>query len=366
LSAVENHQKHPNFIVQLEEPFNGSAPLEFLVQEFITANDLFFVRNHGNIPLIDVHEYRLSVVGMLRAPLELSLDDLKSRFPRVEMDVTLQCAGNRRDELMKVSPIPHELPWGAGAISTARWAGVRLRDVLIAAGIERSSRHIAFSGLDTVSRLEREFGFGGSIPMDKAMMPETLLAYEMNGEPLSPVHGFPLRVMVPGYIGARSVKWLGQITVQNEPSMNYFQRRAYKLFPPNVTMDNVNWDEGIMMGENSLNAVICHPFPGDVLPAGEVTFLGYAMSDGRNMVEQVQVSIDDGMHWTTAEFLSEKRDLWTWRLWQAKLNLSPGSYTLTARTRDTVGNSQPRDTQEVWNFKGYGNNSWHRIHFICE
>lgn len=366
MSAVQTHEKHPNFIVQLEEPFNGSAPLEFLVQEFITETDLFFVRNHGNIPTIDPATYRLSVAGMVRQPLELSLNDLMTQFPRVEVVATLQCAGNRRDELMKVAPIPDELPWGAGAISTARWAGARLRDVLIAAGIERSAKHAAFGALDTVSRMEHKFGFGGSIPLDKALLPETLLAYEMNGQPLTPAHGFPVRVMVPGYIGARSVKWLGQITAQSEPSMNYFQRRAYKLFPPNVTPENVKWEEGIMLGENSLNAVICHPFPGDVLPAGKITVLGYAMSDGRNLVERVEVSTDNGQNWHPATFLSENRDLWTWRLWQALIQLPPGPATLLARARDTVGNTQPRDTQEVWNFKGYGNNSWHHIQITCQ
>ncbi len=361
MNDVTQQQKHPNFIVVSEDPFNGSAPMAFLVQEFVTPNDIFFSRNHGTIPDVDANEYRLTVGGMVKKPLSFTLDEVISRFPKTEVMTTLQCAGNRRQELMAVAPIPNELPWGGGAISNAMWGGVRLRDVLIAAGVERKGRHVAFAGLDQVQRQGKTFGFGGSIPLDKALLPETILAYEMNGEPLTPLHGYPLRVIVPGYIGARSVKWVTNISVQMEPSDNYFQQRAYKLFPPDVGPDSVKWEDGIMLGENSLNAVICFPADDEGVPMGTISVMGYALGDGHHLVERVEVSSDDGKTWSRADFLTDNNDLWAWKLWEAQVEITPLTTTIIARATDTAGNSQPEDTQEIWNFKGYANNAWHKV-----
>jgi sulfite oxidase len=361
LNIIEEYEKHPDFIVYSEAPFNGSAPLAFLVQEFITNNDVFFTRNHGTIPQVNRENFRLSVDGMVRTPTTWTLDELISQFPKTEVMATLQCAGNRREELTETKPIPNEVPWGAGAISNAKWGGIRLRDVLIAAGFDRKARHVAFTSLDSIQRQGKTFGFGGSVPMEKALLPETLLAYEMNGEALPTLHGYPLRVIVPGYIGARSVKWVTSITVQTEPSQNYFQQRAYKLFPPNVNADNVKWEEGIMLGENSLNTVICFPTADEEVSVGNVSVLGYAIGDGRHLISRVEVSSDEGNTWSRAIFLTESDDLWAWRLWEAQVPVQPLTSHIIARASDTAGNTQPEDTQEIWNFKGYANNAWHRV-----
>jgi sulfite oxidase len=352
--------KHTSFIIQCEEPFNGNAPLEFLCQEFITDTALFFVRNHGDIPAVDLSSYRLTIDGLVENPTVLTLEDLKQQFESVELTVTLQCAGNRRDELMEIAPIPNELPWSAGAISNARWGGVRLSDVLKKVGVQPQAQHVAFTGLDQVSRLGKMFGFGGSIPLEKALKPESMLVYAMNGEPLSPEHGLPLRTLIPGYIGARSVKWLSHITLQTTPSDNYFQARAYRLFPPDVTPENVKWETGIMLGENTLNSVICHPSDGDTIPVGATTVLGYAVG-GENPIAAVEVSADGGQTWTGAEFLGDDQHLWAWRLWQAPVIVKTGEIEIVARAKDALGNTQPRDAEEIWNFKGYANNAWHRI-----
>ena len=254
----------PGFIVRQEEPFNGGPAPERMASAFITSNALFYVRNHGNVPEVDRASYRLKVGGEVRRPLELTLDDL-GRLPRASVTATLQCAGNRRRELIRVRPIPGELPWDAEAISNAVWSGTPLAEVLAAAQPAAAARHVALRGLDETERHGTRFCFGGSIPLDKAMGREVLLADRMNGEPLPPLHGAPLRLVVPGYVGARSVKWLAAITLQHEPSDNYFQAKAYRLFPAGVRPGaagpggDFDWNRGMMLGESSLNAVITTP-----------------------------------------------------------------------------------------------------------
>ena len=219
-------------VVRGTEPYNAGPPLESLRASFLTPVPLFFVRNHGTVPVADAAAYRLTVSGLVDRELRLSLVALQREFAPSTVAATIQCAGNRRRELNAVRSIEGEIPWDAEAVGTATWTGVPLGAVLRAAGARALGRYVHLLGLDTVATDTQ--GFGGSIPLEKAMSPEVLLAYEMNGSPLLPVHGFPLRVVVPGYIGARSVKWLRSISVAAEPSRNYFQSHAYKWFPPHV------------------------------------------------------------------------------------------------------------------------------------
>jgi len=145
---------------------------------------------------------------------------------------------------MAVKPIPGEVPWSADVIGTATWRGVPLREVLRAVGVEADARYVAFTSLDEAQFEGKQVHFGSSIALEKAFSPDVLLAYEMNDEPLAPEHGFPLRVIVPGYIGARSVKWLREITLQERPSTNPYQARDYKLFPPEITAQTADWSRG--------------------------------------------------------------------------------------------------------------------------
>jgi sulfite oxidase len=361
--STTNFGKHPEFVVRQASPFNAGPPLGLLIRSSETPTDLFFVRNHGEVPVIDAAAYCLEITGDVPRPLSLSLTDIQSKFPRLTIPATLQCAGNRRQELMAVQPIPGELGWGVEAISHALWTGVRLRDVLGATGVESeaySNLHVEFIGLDETERLGKRFRFGGSIPLEKALNPEVVLAYEMNGEPLAPIHGFPLRLVVPGYIGARSVKWLSRITIQSEPSQNYFQRHAYRLFPTHVRPDSVNWDDGLMLGEMNITSVICSPQENTRLPAGKVTVEGYSIAGGGRQVARVEVSADGGQTWVQAE-LSQDPQPWAWRLWRVNLDLKLGQYQLAVRAVDTAANAQPPDILQVWNFKGYMNNAWHRV-----
>lgn len=352
--------KHPGMIVHDQQPFNAESPLEPLRQSFVTPTELFYVRNHGTVPEVDPTSYRLMVSGMVERPLELSLEEIREGFPKETVTATVQCAGNRRQGLMTARQIPGETPWGAGALGNARWSGVPLREVLRAADVGEEARHVAFGGLDEI-----EDGwspnYGGSIPLHKGTSPEILLAYEMNGEPLRPEHGFPLRAVVPGYIGARSVKWLSCITLQDAPSENYFQAHEYKLFPPYVTEDTVDYSKGFALGEISLNAVICSPSDGAPVQAGSVLFQGYAVAGGGRIIERVDLSTDEGQSWSGAKLMEGEGHLWAWRFWEATLDLEPGEHQIVVRALDSAADTQPESAASVWNFKGYANNAWHRI-----
>lgn len=352
--------KHSLFVIRQESPFNGGPPLELLCESFVTPEPLFYVRSHGAVPIIDAEAYRLHIDGHVGKPLSLSLDELRSRFPRHEIGATLQCAGNRRSEMLPDADPSEQVMWGSEAVSNGVWAGARLSDVLRSAGIEESAQHAAFVGLDEIHKDGQTFGFGGSLPIEKALSAETLLAYEMNGQPLTPVHGFPLRVIAPGYIAARSVKWLARITLQPEPSTNFFQTRDYKVFPPQISAENVDWNEGQTLAEVGLNAVICAPDNGARLPSGGITVKGYAVASGGHTLTTVEISTDDGQSWRRAELTGEAQP-WTWRLWRAELRLPPGDHTLVVRAADTSGKAQPSDLSAVWNFRGYMNNAWHRV-----
>jgi len=248
-------------------------------------------------------------------------------------------------------------------MSTAIWRGVPLREVLLAAGIKSRARHVAFLGLDTIERGGEPIGFGGPIPIEKAMSAEKLLAYEMNDDPLPLLHGFPLRIMVPGYIGARSVKWVTNIHVQEHPSTNYFQQHAYKRFPVHVQAESADWTTGQMLGELPLNAVICHPQPGEALAEGPVRVEGYAIAGTGDYVERVELTVDDGATWIQATLL-EPSSPRAWRYWEVTLTLPAGTHQMAVRAWDSVGRTQPQDTSEAWNWKGYLNNAWHRVKVV--
>jgi sulfite oxidase len=353
--------KHPSLIVRQQEPFNAGPPPEFQGREMLTPNDLFFVRNHGSVPAVDPADYRFQVTGLVERPLSLSLEDLKRDFSKEQVMAVVQCAGDRRAELAAVQPIPGEVPWGIEAASNALWGGIALSDVLEAAGVYDDALQVAFSGLDEVQRDGKNVGFGGSIPIEKAMGGEVILAYEMNGEPLPLLHGAPLRAIVPGYIGARSVKWLRAVEVRYMPSDNYFQAHAYKLFPPDTRPETADWDKAPMLGDLVLNAVITQPREGERIPhQGRHTVKGYAIAGASGRVVWLEVSPDGGKTWMTADTV-EQPTPWSWCLWEAEVDLPPGPRQIVVRAWDAEGKSQPEDLRAVWNFKGYMNNAWHRV-----
>jgi sulfite oxidase len=348
--------KRDDLVVHEQEPFNAETGVGSL-DDPVTATDAFYVRGHGTVPEIDPDAWRLRVDGMVGRELSLSLRTLREAFREQTVTATLQCAGNRRSRLMAIRDIPGEAPWGAGATGTAVWTGVALADVLALAAPLPHASDVGFEGADLSPEVEPVEQFGGSIPLDKASRSEVLLAWAMNGEPLAAVHGAPVRVVVPGYIGARSVKWLERIELRSEPWMGYFQHVAYRLVPPDgVPGPGV----GMPLGLVALNSEILSPRDGDTVPAGPVEVRGYAFAGGDRYVARVDVSIDAGASWTQADLLDDL-GRWAWRHWRIAVDLPPGLHELLVRAWDSSAATQPEEDAALWNPKGYVNNARPRI-----
>jgi sulfite oxidase len=354
---VSRYGKREDVIVHEQEPFNAETGLAALGEE-LTATDAFYVRGHGDVPEIDPDSWRLRVHGLVERELDLSLSTLREACREREVTATLQCAGNRRAGLIAIRDIPGEAPWGAGATGTAKWSGVALADVLALAGPLREAAHVGFDGADVSSEAKPRQRFGGSIPLGKACRPEVLLAWAMNGEPLPPVHGAPLRVVVPGYIGARSVKWLEQIEIRSEPWLGYFQHVVYRLLPEDGTPGP---GAGMPLGLIALNSDVLSPAEGSTVAAGPVEIRGYAFAGGERSVARVDVSHDGGTNWSQAELL-EDLGQWAWRHWRITLELAPGEHEILVRAWDSSAATQPEDEAALWNPKGYVNNARPRLH----
>jgi sulfite oxidase len=355
--ARGRYGKRADLIVHEEEPFNAETGLAALAEGSLTATDAFYVRGHGAVPEVDPAAWRLHVRGLVERELDLSLTTLREALPEREETATLQCAGNRRAGLIAIRDIPGEAPWGPGATGTATWTGVTLADVLALAGPLREAAHVGFEGADLCPETTIAERFGGSIPIEKACRPEVLLAWAMNGEPLLPVHGAPLRVVVPGYIGARSVKWLERVEVRSEPWHGYFQDVAYRLLPEDGTPGP---GAGMPLGLVALNADVLSPADGATVAAGAVEVRGYAFAGGERHVARVDVSLDAGATWSQAELLDDLGP-WAWRQWQITLELAPGEHQIVVRAWDSSAATQPQDAATLWNPKGYVNNARPRI-----
>lgn len=334
-------------------PVCAGPPPETLIAQYVTPNDFHYVRNHAPVPEADPATYRLDVGGLVDRPLEVSLRDIVNGFARHQVLATLQCAGNRRAELSRVKPFENEVMWGGDAIGTAEWTGARLADVLRTAGVASTASHVWFDGLDRVAVDGTPTSFGASIELERAVEDDVVLAYEMNGAPLPPEHGAPVRVVIPGAIGARSVKWLGRITAGDRPSDNHFQRVSYRV---PVSGDGAPWQP---IERSHLNSFIAMPADGARTAAGNVQIAGYAVPTGTSSIVHVDLAIDSG-EWLPATLNDTPRPA-TWVRWQFGAVLAPGEHTVRVRARDSSGAQQTADLHEAWNPKGYVNGAIHAI-----
>lgn len=332
------------------DPTNAEPDLAKLVASWQTPLENFYIRSHAKTPTIDAAAYRFKVNGLVDHELSFSVEELGRKFAPAEVFATMQCAGNRRSEMSAMKKVGG-VQWGSGAISTAKWKGVRLADVLRAAGLKDSAKHVQFTGFDPVDNKGVVAPFGASIPVEKALASEVLLAWGMNdANTLTPEHGFPLRVVVPGVYGVRSVKWLDTITVSAEESPNFFQQKAYKITPPTMDDTNVDWSVGKPLQEMFVNSAIASV----AVEAGGKTARarGYAMPTGHpgDAIAKVELSADGGSTWMEAKLIGDDKPF-CWRLWEGEIALPAGAKAVIARASTKKGVVQPM--QVDWNFKGY-------------
>lgn len=329
--------------VMTARPLNAETPAERL-RTWVTANEVFFDRNQGQIPetSVSLDKYRLVVVGEVVQQLSLSMDQLQN-LPKDVVSNTLECSGNSRS-LLKEKASGN--PWTIGGVGNAIWGGVWLRDVLAVAGLKQTAAHVAFEGLDQPLG-SKGVRFIRSIPLEKAM-DSTLLAYEMNGDIIPIKHGYPLRGLALGWAGANCVKWLSRIMVLDKPYEGFFMDKVYRVFQKGQDPKS-----GPPVTELKLKSIITRPLAGEALEQGKIVILGAAYA-GEGRVEKVDVSTDNGATWETAAFIGPD-ERYAWRQWRYIWDVGrAGQYVIMARATDAQGRQQPMDAE--WNALGYGNN----------
>ena len=334
---------------------NHAMPLEALRYD-VTPVGLHYLLIHYDIPDIDVDSYRLSIDGCLREPLLLSLAELRDR-PKVTRRVTLECAGNGRALL---SPRPVSQPWLVEAVGTAEWTGTPLAGVLHEAGISDSAVDVVFTGADHGVERGVEQDYQRGLPLAEALRDEVLLAYEMNGAPLPPQHGYPLRLIVPGWYGMAQVKWLRGVTVVDRPFTGFQNDVAYRF------RDEPD-DVGEPVTRMRPRALVRPPGYPDfmsrvrVQPVGPVRLAGRAWS-GEAPIARVEVTVDGGTTWADATLDADPGAPWVWRGWTYDWQATPGRYVIGARATDASGQSQP--TEQPWNRGGFANNLVQRVEVV--
>lgn len=334
-------------ITRLASPYCAEPAPGALVRRPLTPLEHLYVLNHGEVPEVEIGDYRLRVDGLVARALAWTLPELVARLPRRTVIATLQCAGNRRIEHHRRRPVDDPLLWHQAALGTVAWTGVALRDLLAVAGVLPGAGHVLFEGLDRSAA--GDVPFAGSIPIGRVLdpaLPPVLLAHHAGGRPLPRVHGFPLRAVVPGYVGARSVKWLGRVTVSRAPSESPHFQRGHRL-------------DDAPIYRFPMSSAICLPGDGAQVEAGGVELRGYAVPrPGGPDLARVELSGDDGARWQPAE-LGAALGPGAWRLWRARLALRPGRHTVAVRAVDRRGRAQPRESP--WNPGGYLYDGWHRL-----
>ncbi len=342
--------------VRVSRPFDAETP----VREFtsaLTPNERFFVRSHFGPPsaeAVQPETWRLTVKGLVKGELTLSLPELK-KFEPLTLTAVLQCSGNGRAHHRPQVP---GVQWERGAVGNAQWTGLRLRDLLQQAGIKPQAVHVQFQGADRPA-LPTVPLFTRSIPIHKALHPDTLLAYEMNGRPLPLLHGAPLRVITPGWMAESCMKWLTEITVRADETPGYYMQQAYRI--PETSIQPGSGLPGSVMvpvEQMPVKSLIAAPAEGDVLKPGPVTVQGVAWA-GESPVARVEVSCDDGKTWEPARLLGEEQP-YAWRQWQYLWSARHvGPTAILCRATDAQGVQQPE--KSPWNPGGFLWSGWDRL-----
>jgi sulfane dehydrogenase subunit SoxC len=333
---------------------NHSIPLEAL-QHDITPIGLHYLLIHFDIPKVDTEMWRLEVGGHVENALTLSLEDVKA-LPTRTMPVTLECAGNGR---ALIEPRPISQPWLQGAVGTAEWTGTPLAPLLDEAGVAAEAKEIVFSGLDRGLQDDLEHAYERSLPVSEARRDEILLAYEINGQPLPPQHGFPLRLIVPGWYGMTHVKWLRSITAVDEPFKGWQQDVAYHVRESEE-------EQGEPVTRIKPRSLLVPPGVPDFLTRTRYLAPGPCGLEGRAWsgwapIARVEFSGDGGATWSDAT-LGEPLADFAWRGWSHTWKATPGEHELCCRATDEAGNVQPLTPE--WNWDGVCNNAVQRVKVV--
>ncbi|OTB02708.1 hypothetical protein M426DRAFT_74475 [Hypoxylon sp. CI-4A] len=369
-----------------EKPCNAETPGNELAESFLTPNDVFYVRNHMWVPVVedaDADNHTITVELPDGDSKTYTIKDLKSRFKQHTVTAVLQCSGNRRNDMTRYAMKTNGLQWTVGAISCAKWEGVRLRDVLADAGLAledpgEDAQHVQFSGLEA---------YGASIPISSVLDPmgDVLLAFKMNDAPLPPDHGFPVRMIVPGHVAARCVKWVNKIVVSDEESNTTWQRRDYKCFGPNEVKQDWEKYKAIQLMPIT-SAITSTRFkttaqrPNDdsetTRDDSVVQIEGYAYSGGGREIQRVDVSLDGGETWDQAQLIDDTKlekgnKAWCWKRWKYEAGLSDvmkgskgeSKTSLVVKATDDAYNTQPETHKSIYNLRGNLATAWHRVDF---
>ncbi len=353
--------KHGDLVIHNDRPVNMETPAH-LLDDDITPADLHFIRNNGTMPMpMSKAEWRLKIDGEVEEELELSYDQLMNEFDHVTLRLQLECGGNGRAGF---NPLPRGNPWTIGAIGNSEWTGVRVRDILRKAGLKPSAVYTGhFSYDEHLSGDPDRQAISRGGPIDKMMDPHTIVALKMNGEDIPLAHGYPARIVAPGWAGSVSQKWVTRIWVRDRehdgPGMTGLSYRMPRY--PVEPGAEVPHEDMMVMGSMIVKSVISYPQAGTEVQAGRPFEVRGQAWAGDDWVTGMEVSLDFGATWQRAT-VEDAPNRYSWQRWRA--NVTPpqaGYYEVWARATDNRGRSQPM-VVPGWNPRGYLNNSCHRIH----
>jgi DMSO/TMAO reductase YedYZ molybdopterin-dependent catalytic subunit len=325
-------------IVRQNDPDNVEYPFAS-VTDFLTPNDRFYVRNHFAVPKIDANDWRVSVAGAVERAFELRVDELR-KMPARNVTALLECSGNGR---VRLKPPQLGIRWDKGAVGNAEWTGVPLAEVLNRAGVKPGAVEVILEGADRgqfdapLTKTPGDIAFARSLPLVKAKQSEVLLAYQMNGKDLPVAHGYPLRVVVPGWYGMASVKWLKRIIVSEQPFLGYFQMLSYTTWRRRAGIAEL-----APVAELQVKSQIARPTRDEIISAGSQYRIFGAAWTGEGQVTKVDVSTDGGKQWSQARLLAEPVKH-AWRFWEHDWSTPArgGRHVVMARATDDQGNVQP-------------------------
>ncbi|MFD2446941.1 sulfite oxidase [Bacillus sp. CGMCC 1.16607] len=351
MDSSKHYKVKPYLLTRSLLPENQETPIQFIHSD-ITKNQLFYRRNHFPYPTLSYSNYWLPINGLVSNSLLLSMQDIL-QYPSKTVQVILECSGDKREFF---EPKVFGEQWGKGAISQGYWKGVPLRTILELAGVREGGKEIVVEGYDFGIRTDQDnvFTYARSLPIEKALHPDTIIAYEYNNQPIPFKHGYPLRLIVPQWYAMASVKWMKQISVIDSNFTGPFQTVDYVYYP-----NKENNQDAFPVTTINVNSTIQQPLNMEILNTGKHLIKGIAWT-GKGNITKVEISMDGGGTWVDANVGSTKNTSYGWKSWTYEWTIfEKGEYTILSKATDSSGRMQP--TIPFWNKKGYGYNAVDKI-----